>query len=39
MANFNDARAEGIGLIHFLIRLVVGAVVLAVTAALTRAFQ
>ncbi|HOP93712.1 phage holin family protein [Acetivibrio thermocellus] len=39
MANFNDARAEGIGLIHFLIRLVVGAVVLAVTAALTPGFS
>ncbi|GAE89426.1 phage holin family protein [Acetivibrio straminisolvens] len=39
MANFNDARAEGVGIVHFLIRLVVGAVVLAVTAALTPGFS
>lgn len=38
MANYNDARAETFNITHFLIRLVVGAVVLAITAALTPGF-
>lgn len=38
MANYNNARAENFNITHFLIRLVVGAVVLAVTAALTPGF-
>ncbi|AEV70418.1 phage holin family protein [Acetivibrio clariflavus] len=37
MANFNS-RAEGYGITHFIIRLVVGAIVLGVTAALTPGF-
>lgn len=39
MASFNNAKAESFSITHFLIRLVVGAVVLAVTAALTPGFS
>ncbi|NLD46771.1 MAG: phage holin family protein [Clostridiaceae bacterium] len=39
MANqFNSARVQNFNITHFIIRVVVGAVVLAITAALTRGF-
>src|SRR5690242_12677611 len=40
MANtFNNARAGAFNITHFLIRLVVGAIVLAITAAITPGFR
>ena len=38
MANHYNARAEGYNITHFIIRLVVGAIVLGITAALTPGF-
>lgn len=38
MANHYNARAEGFNITHFVIRLVVGAIVLGITAALTPGF-
>ncbi|TYQ17023.1 UNVERIFIED_CONTAM: superfamily IV 4 TMS phage holin [Acetivibrio alkalicellulosi] len=38
MANYSNARAESFNITHFIIRVVVGAVVLAITAALTPGF-
>jgi hypothetical protein len=39
MANqYNNARTEGFNITHFIVRLVVGSIVLAITAALTRGF-
>ncbi|NLL06718.1 MAG: phage holin family protein [Clostridiaceae bacterium] len=38
MANHYNARAEGYTITHFIIRLVVGAIVLGITAALTPGF-
>jgi len=38
MANYNS-RTEGFGIIHFVIRLVVSAIILGITAALTPGFQ
>lgn len=38
MANHYNARAEGYNITHFVIRLVVGAIVLGITAALTPGF-
>lgn len=39
MANqFNNARVQNFNITHFILRVVVGAVVLAITAALTRGF-
>ncbi|HOQ36472.1 MAG TPA: phage holin family protein [Acetivibrio sp.] len=39
MANFNNARVENFNITHFIIRLVVGAIVLAITAFLTPGFS
>lgn len=39
MANNYNSRVEGYGIVHFAIRLVVGAIVLGVTAALTPGFS
>ncbi|HPD00135.1 MAG TPA: phage holin family protein, partial [Acetivibrio sp.] len=38
MANYNNARVENFNITHFIIRFVVGTIVLAVTAYLTRGF-
>jgi uncharacterized membrane protein YvlD (DUF360 family) len=38
MANYNNARVENFNITHFIIRLVVGTIVLAATAFLTRGF-
>lgn len=39
MANHYNSRAEGFGIMHFVIRLVVGAIVLGITSALTPGFS
>lgn len=39
MANHYNSRTEGYGIVHFVIRLVVGAIVLGITAALTPGFS